>query len=325
VVAALKVWETPPGTAKVSLNYWSNAVSEALFNIRIHTLDRDRFVARLEKRPFGVADMFRLSVSPQRIQRTTAAIAHDHCDDVVFNQVLRGEVKFSQFGREATVSAGDCFLTDTSSPYVNVCIQPLKVRGLRLPRQRLAHAFRDVEDIAARKIDGLAGWGAALGAFLSALDDDNLDLAGLTPSLILDQVINLLTLAFGSPPSAGTEALGTRQFSMLRRARLQLRERLDEEGLSPTIVAKAIGVSRSYLHELFGKAGTTFSTELEALKLDRACTLLAGVRPGRLSVSEVAARSGFSSAAHFSRKFRLAKGTSPSQFRTQVATLLPSL
>ena len=322
MVTPLKVWETPPGTARVSLNYWSNAVSEALFNIRVHTLDRDRFAARLEKRPLGVADVFRLSVSPQRIQRTTAAIAHDNCDDIVLNHVLSGEVRLGQFGREAFVSAGDCFLTDTSSPYVNVCIRPLKVRGLRLPRQRLAYAFRDVEDIAARRIDGLVGWGATLGAFLSALDDDNLDLAGLTPSLMLDQVINLLTLAFGSPRSGGTGDLRTHQFSMLRRARLQLRERLDEENLSPTNVARAIGVSRSYLHELFGKAGTTFCAELEALKLDRACTLLSGAGPGRLSVSEVAARSGFSSAAHFSRKFHLAKGMSPSQFRAHAATAL---
>lgn len=79
--------------------------------------------------------------------------------------------------------------------------------------------------------------------------------------------------------------------------------------------AASLNISASYLAKLFtANLHTPFSTFVLTEKIALARKLLAGTR---LSMTEIALQSGFSSSAYFSDSFKRVNGISPLQFRKQ--------
>ena len=78
-------------------------------------------------------------------------------------------------------------------------------------------------------------------------------------------------------------------------------------------VAGALDVNRSYLSDLFSKnRGMTFTQYTQRVRIGHAKEL---IREGRLSMTEIAQRTGFDSSSRFSKVFRTIEGISPQQYR----------
>lgn len=94
-----------------------------------------------------------------------------------------------------------------------------------------------------------------------------------------------------------------------------LRERLGpDEDLSLTTLAGIAGLSESRLMHAFTESlGIALRPYILWLRVQRACAELAN----GASVTEAAARAGFSDAAHLSRTFRRTLGTTPSQIASR--------
>jgi AraC-like DNA-binding protein len=81
-------------------------------------------------------------------------------------------------------------------------------------------------------------------------------------------------------------------------------------------IACGLGVSYPTLHRHFqAETGLSPKQYLEQVRLARAAELLSA---SRLSIKEIAAMLGYSSAFHFSRHFKMVRGTSPSIWREDV-------
>lgn len=86
-----------------------------------------------------------------------------------------------------------------------------------------------------------------------------------------------------------------------------------EAPLTRQAMARLVGLSTRQVDRLFREhRGTTFAADYSRLRLDHAARLL---RESPLSVAEIAFATGFSSASHFSRRFREAFGRSPAEAR----------
>jgi len=89
--------------------------------------------------------------------------------------------------------------------------------------------------------------------------------------------------------------------------------------LSLATVAHEIATSRRQLQRALAEVGgTTFSRELQRVRMKRAAELLAG---GDLPVQTVAAAVGYRQAAQFAKVFRRHHGVSPSAYRRQPSGL----
>ncbi|AMK22750.1 MULTISPECIES: helix-turn-helix domain-containing protein [unclassified Sphingobium] len=302
-------WTTPDADVRTSVRLWCESIGSEIFGMAVDTLCPDHFAARFDVRSFGGSDIIRVASSPQHLQRTKTAITSDGSDDIIVNLLLEGEVRFGQFGREDIACAGDCFVADSAMPYFHHFSLPLRTLSFRLPRPWVERHSPHVEDLSARRIDGASSWGRALAAYLLAIDEGG-DSGEVDPTVMLEQGLQLLLMALAPARRETT----THQVALLRRAYGAIRERLGEEGLKPADVARTLGISRSYLHALFARESSSFCTVLENMRIAHSMTLLDG-GDARLTIAEVAARSGFASAAHFSRKFHLAKAMTPTEYR----------
>ncbi len=92
-----------------------------------------------------------------------------------------------------------------------------------------------------------------------------------------------------------------------------LARRFGEPDLSLASVAREIATSRRQLQRAVAEAGgTTFSRELQRIRLARAAQLLVN---GSLPVHSVAGAVGYRQAAQFAKVFRRHHGEPPSSFR----------
>jgi AraC family transcriptional regulator of adaptative response / methylphosphotriester-DNA alkyltransferase methyltransferase len=111
-----------------------------------------------------------------------------------------------------------------------------------------------------------------------------------------------------------------RRRDLYRDARAVIARRYGDEELSLATVAHEIATSRRQLQRAFSEAGgTSFSRELQRMRMARAAQLLLDdSRP----VQDVAAAVGYRQAAQFAKVFRRHHGVAPSSFRrgaTQLA------
>jgi AraC family transcriptional regulator of adaptative response / methylphosphotriester-DNA alkyltransferase methyltransferase len=98
-----------------------------------------------------------------------------------------------------------------------------------------------------------------------------------------------------------------------------IRRRHGDPDLSLARVAREIATSRRQLQRALAEAGgTSFSRELQRVRMARAAELLAG---GSLPVQAVAGAVGYRQAAQFAKVFRRHHGVSPSTFRRQPNSL----
>jgi AraC-like DNA-binding protein len=170
------------------------------------------------------------------------------------------------------------------------------------------------EEAAGRVFGRQMDWGATLASALSNLTPAGIARTELPLSAVAEQIAVLLALSAGPVISS----LTTHKRTLLRRVQETLRDRCHEPELDPAAVAISLGLSRRYVHALFASAGTTFSQELYACRLQRAQRLLRDRRYAGIGIAEIAWKCGFNEPSHFTRRFRERFGVAPSRYRVSL-------
>lgn len=114
----------------------------------------------------------------------------------------------------------------------------------------------------------------------------------------------------------GAEASGPGRVSRMERLAELVRQHM-EDGWSVADYAAALSVSSGHLSRLCrGATGKGAQAHIEALVIDEACRFLAFTD---LPVAEIGYRTGFHDPSYFSKRFRIARGVSPRNYRTRFA------
>lgn len=95
---------------------------------------------------------------------------------------------------------------------------------------------------------------------------------------------------------------------------------LTNRDLSTNLIAEACKISPRYLCYILKSAGYTFSQLVWDKRLERARTWLTSRKMQSYLVHEIASMAGYTSAAHFSRTFKLAYGCTPTEYRQRMVT-----
>jgi AraC-like DNA-binding protein len=245
---------------------------------------------------------------------------HIDSDDVVLNVTRTGERTVRQRGREAEVVAGEAILTTTADPGVVSVPCASQLFSLRLSRAALRPAVADFDACLLRPVPRDNPALRLLTAYVDTLLASDIPAVPVLLDRVVAHIQDLVALTLG----ANQDAFAIAQGRGVRAARLQaieseIAKNLDNEDLSPGLVAARLGVTPRYVHLLLEETGKSFTQHVVERRLERAAALLRDPQWQCCKIAEIAAEVGFGDLSYFNRAFRRRYGATPSDMRTAPA------
>jgi AraC-like DNA-binding protein len=323
----MDVISTAEVAAEDRFGFWREVNSKlwAPYDLRCDSRWENGFKAQVGVGDFGSVQATLITTEPHSLHRTPKLIRQSDPEVLKLGCVVRGGGTITQDGETVEVGTGDLTLYDTSRPYCCEFTPDVAVSQvflLRFPRSLLPLPPKDLRSLSAVRLPSARGIGALSSQFMLQLarhlhefsPSDASRLATLTLDVLTAALATALDAQHAVPPD-------TRRRALMARIHTFIRENLSDAHLTPDTIAAAHHISLRYLHKLFQEDGHTVAGWVRRLRLEQCQRDLANSSLATWPINAIAARWGFTSAAHFSQAFRNAYGHSPRQFRQQAATL----
>jgi AraC-like DNA-binding protein len=308
---------------------WRDAVCDTFVRLECEPDRRAPMRGYLESGILGNLHVARVQSSPQRVERTRERASQAGEAFVLLSVQLRGRTVVEQGNSQAVLTPGCLAFYDTTRPYTLNLPNDFDQIVLHLPHDTLHRRVPGGLDHMAQCINAANPFAQAIMALAPQLLHMVSAARPAIAQRTCDAAIELMALAMDSlatHPSAHAEgeqtapqhtlAHGASADALVWRTRELISQQLDDVALCPTSLASQLHVSLRRLQEVFQRQGTTLTGSIWDMRLDFARGLLLAAPNQRESVSTIAYRAGFSDLSHFSRRFKLRYGLSPSEFRS---------
>ncbi|GIJ06978.1 AraC family transcriptional regulator [Micromonospora andamanensis] len=311
-------------------DYWQEVVNHSIVPLEMYSDHRADFDAAFRAVDLGVARATRFWYPTVEAHRTSKLIRQSDPGLYQLALVLRGEASVVQGRRDTAVLVNQFGFHDFSRPsrmfhavnrpsraqptVITLTIPGalLPVEGKKLPRHAIAMSgHQGIGGLLARHLGQLTGHCEQYRpSDLARLGTVTLDLLGALLAHYLD-TSNML------PPESRDRVL-------LARVHAHIERHLGDPGLSPPSIAEAHHMSVRSLHRLFNRERTTVAAWIRDRRLERCRRDLASSLAAHRPINMIAARWGFTNAAHFSRAFRSVYDMSPHEYRRHRDDSLPA-
>ncbi|MDX3232195.1 helix-turn-helix domain-containing protein [Streptomyces sp. ME19-01-6] len=193
-----------------------------------------------------------------------------------------------------------------------------------MPRTSLPLPFDKTDQLLSRSLVARSAAGVLLGHFLSGFQDSAAH-SSLAELHRMGSIGADLAAAFlaGLLDVGDALPVETREQVFLVRVNAFIERDLGDPELRPAAIAAYHHISVRTLHQLFRTQPETVSATIRRRRLERCRTDLTDPRLRHRTIGDTALRWGFRHPADFSRAFRAAYGTSPSDFRDSVFPRCP--
>lgn len=296
------------------LDVWRDLIRDNFVALDIHADRRADFAGSVRCGELGHLKVASVRSGPQGCSRTPGLARRD---DDVFLQVglvAAGSAQVTQDGREASLGPGDFTVYETDRPFFWGLKGDWELLVFTWPRASITLDEGASRQLTARALSGGTGLGAIVGRVLRDLVAAPPELSAAGGVRLASEVAELVATVAGEQvhPVAGPTRSAD---DLLRRVDAHIVEHLADPGLGPASIAAAHFVSTRHLHRLFAHRGGTVSQQIQRLRLERCRRDLFDPRSDARSITDISRRWGFPDLATFSRAFRAAYGTSPSEWR----------
>ncbi|MDB5873431.1 MAG: AraC family transcriptional regulator [Ramlibacter sp.] len=310
VLPEISYWSTEHIAPAKKTEFWVDALCAAYCRLDCRPKRMDSFDGAIASIPVGDFSLSRVTASEQDVANRPS-FTSDAQQAFYLVSDLSSSWAVTQDGCVSQLRRGDIALIDARRPSLSEYSAGTNVVALQVPLTWVQEWLAAVDCKATRVISSEQGWGKVLSTVCAELGS-NLRLASQTsPEFLSDHLGGLLAASLEPLPQGALLAA----HDLPKRVQAVMYERLSEPALSAQSLADHFHVSVRTLHRCFAAQGTTFSTTLRRARLERALRLLENPRLARLSIKELASRSGFQSSSHFIREFQREWGTSPGRWR----------
>jgi AraC family transcriptional regulator, positive regulator of tynA and feaB len=295
------------------IRQWREIVNERLMPAQIETLDDRPFQGRLELTCIGAMPVSHFTHTSVRTKIADAdARRHGNADRVFVLLKLSGRDAVQQNGREAKTRPGDLLMLDSSASVLEARTGDSLV--IDLPRQRfetvlgpsrLYTALTAGADLASTTLAG-----SYIRELVRVSDQLSADAAARMASIGTDLIIASLAERMAQEVPRSIHGNVT-----IQRAKAYIDAHLSDATLDPPQLAAAMGLSLRRLQELFHERGRHISDYIWERRLEAAAKRLCDPACAHLSIGMLAYGCGFSSQAHFARRFKDRCGMSPREYR----------
>ncbi|MEH3061589.1 MAG: helix-turn-helix domain-containing protein [Methylobacterium radiotolerans] len=296
-----------------AVRQWRELVCERLVPAEIETPDGLPFQGRLDVTCIGAMPISHFWHTTVRTRITDAEARRRGNPDRVFVLLkLSGRDTIHQLDREAKTKPGDLILLDSSSSVMEAETGDSLV--IDLPRQRfetvlgpsrLYTALTAAADLASTTLTG-----SYLQELVRVSDRLTPDAAERMASIGVDLIVASLAERMAQEVPRSIHGNVT-----VQRAKAYIEAHLGDPNLDPPRLAAAMGVSLRRLQELFHERGRHISDYIWGRRLEVAAKRLTDPACAALSIGLLAYGCGFSSQAHFARRFKDRYDVSPREYR----------
>lgn len=303
---------------------WTEAASDRFVESGFRVREPERFVASMLHRDLGELSVTRVLSAGHglkqvtRSQRQAARAAEDF---FLISVQLEGRCRLTQGGRDTWLAPGEFAFYDTRRPYELQLEDDYEQAVLRVPVSALGRGRGDAEGLHAL---ALPADGAPARRLAAAVRQSCADRRAPGARAQSDELLG--ALRDGLRALRGEAATTPARSRSEQRARLKalITEQLADPGLSVPRIAAALGLSVSYLHQLFRGEGLTLERWIWSQRLAACERALSDPAAAARSITEIAYAHGFGDAAHFSRSFQRRYGTPPRDYRRLALAATPS-
>lgn len=299
-------WSTLHIAAPRRARFWREATEQAFVPLTPRIARADDFRALMIHRGLDSLALNEVRAPAHGVDRTPHDLARGGPDLMFFNLYLQGRAGIRQGGAQAQAASGQVLVFDGGSPFELDQPDATRLLSLAVPQSQLPRglagrrrpaclAAQPAAALLACQVRELASWPGEISS----------PEAAAAAQVLLGAVAAVLGGADAEP--AGRRSLQ----GALRRL---IERRYADPSLSAAAAAAELGVSVRTLHARCAAAGTTFGAALLQHRLARAHAMLR-LAPAQTAILEVAARCGFASPAHFSRRFHERYGRPPRELR----------
>jgi AraC family transcriptional activator of tynA and feaB len=314
--AVIEKWSTGLVEPERRLDYWIGAVCECFLEMDITTPVRSGFDCSVQRGQLDTIGINRVEGSAQHVYRRKASLGRSASNFYYLLCKTDNDWTVMQNGHASRLQPTDLVLLDSRRCYEFNFPDTANTLSLELPIAWVDSWVTDPERRIGQRIEGRAGWGAALSAFACQLTPQLAIDRPLPARVLTDQLGALLALAFGSevPATPSEQRDAGNLLGQIGRA---IRLLYAEPGLTAADVAEHLRVSERTVHRCLNKSGLTFSGVLNDCRMAVARRMLSEARFDHIGVGGIGFRVGLSDPSHFIRQCRRYLGMTPAAFRRQ--------
>lgn len=209
---------------------------------------------------------------------------------------------------------GDVLVAPLDQAFTYVYDHPGRIQTVWVDRRRLRELLPGLDPSPRRLRAATPGVGLLFG-YLHTLQTEALPraLAGTTTR----HLIELAAQVLDAGGAAARDATDGRHAALLAVLRADIVRHCCDPGLSIGALARRHGISVRLVQQLFERAGTTFTAELQDRRLAHVQRMLRDPLRRRMQVAAIAFDAGFADLAAFNRLFRRRVGATPTEVRRE--------
>ena len=289
---------------------WHSIACKTVVNHDSRPECRASFQAELQWATLGGLELVLFENSPMDISKNRAK-----GDELFVCRQMAGEVVLEQSSREVALKAGDVTVLDPLLPYAGRFFSGSKLLVLKIPRRLLEARTGKTRQMIARRIRPIAAESSLASSFLAMLPTHAGNLGAAAEVIVADQALDLIAVSFAKAMESGKPRISSARSLALLNLRAAVEARLADPALDTETVAAAAGVSVRYANAVLAQEGTSITRLIQTRRLARCRQALEDPLQGHRTVSEIAYGWGFSDMTHFGRRFKVAFGSSPRDYR----------
>jgi AraC-like DNA-binding protein len=308
-------WSSDSVDPQARLEAWRTFLVDAFQECDMEYEPNGDFWARMTCNRYGEISIGKISGSRRKAARSAEKTKFSD-DGVVMTIACDGRYRYDQARRDVFIEPGEAYFFHNCLPGLFEADEGGRYWLISLPAKVIIPGFGDSSSLIGCRITDAKPELKLLTSYLDAVYQTPGLKDPKTKAVIGSQVTDLVVAAVGRADEAAQATAGRG----IRAARYKLvmeeiRRRYHEPMLNGERIARALGVSKRYIQQLFEENGRTLSAEIMSERLKAARRALADPTLDGQKISEIAYRCGFSDLSYFNRAYRQKYGETPKAAR----------
>lgn len=233
---------------------------------------------------------------------------------------LSGRSEVEQVGRQLTMLPGNATILDTNMPVAFTFDRKSYNFVLYVPKERLDG--RGVDWWAHLATGCPAATASIVQSMVLASFEQPMAIGLRQSQAASEAILSIFSTGYLDSEDGAAEDDLRAVPNLLKSVQAYIVNQMQNETLSPSIIAKAHNISERQLHRLFEPLGLSVCRWIRQARLDRCAMDLRDAAQRDKTITQIAFGRGFNDSAHFSRSFREEFNQTPREYRASACAVM---